>query len=232
MVYNIPIGEVPEWPNGAVSKIAVGLQPTGGSNPSLAVKGSIMSYLTRELKPYFEKGLAPLIDTIAKLKVHPNLLTVLGLVFVCVGSYLLFLESYLLSFFFLLIGALCDALDGAVARKGKYDSSFGAFIDSLTDRFSDAMPFVAIALSSQDRILTFLSIMAIVLSFGVSYARARAEGLGYELKVGLFERAERWIVLLIGILFEEIFLAIVLLVIGSSITLLQRVYTFMKISRR
>ncbi|WP_448584287.1 CDP-alcohol phosphatidyltransferase family protein [Thermocrinis sp.] len=191
-----------------------------------------MSYFTRELKPYFERGFAPIIDLITKFNIHPNVLTLLGLLLVGTGSYLLFLENYFLSFIFLLIGALCDALDGAIARKGQKDSSFGAFIDSLTDRFSDAMPLTAIALSSQDKLLTLLSIMAIVSSFGVSYARARAEGLGYELKVGLFERAERWMVLLIGIFFEEIYLALVVLVLGSSITLFQRIYTFMKISRR
>jgi hypothetical protein len=69
---------VPEWPNGAVSKIAVGSKPTGGSNPSLAVKGLAMSYLTRELKPYFEKSFMPLIDIISKAKVHPNFLTIFG----------------------------------------------------------------------------------------------------------------------------------------------------------
>ena len=232
MCYNLRKGEVPEWPNGAVSKIAVGLQPTGGSNPSLAVKDKTMSYLTRELKPYFEKGFTPLIDFITRLNIHPNFLTLLGLFLVGLGSYFLFYEDYLLSFVFLLAGGLCDALDGAVARKTQKDSPFGAFLDSLTDRLSDAMPFMAIALSSQDKFLTFLSIMAIVLSFGVSYARARAEGLGYQLKVGIFERTERWIVLLIGLLFGEIYIALVVLVIGSTFTIAQRVYIFKKQLRR
>ncbi|WP_448587598.1 CDP-alcohol phosphatidyltransferase family protein [Thermocrinis sp.] len=191
-----------------------------------------MSYLTRELKPYFERSFSPLITFIARFNVHPTALTFLGLLFVCIGSYLLFLESYLLSFLFLLAGALCDVFDGALARRTQNDGPFGAFLDSLTDRFSDAMPFVAIALSSQDKFLVFLSIMAMVSSFGVSYARARAEGLGYELKVGLFERPERWTVLLIGILLKEIYLALVVLVIGSLITVFQRVYIFMKEVRK
>jgi phosphatidylglycerophosphate synthase len=117
---------------------------------------------------------------------------------VAVGSYFLHLKAYLLSFVFLLLGALCDALDGAIARKTKRNSPFGAFLDSLTDRFSDALPFIAIALSSQDKVLSFFSLLALVFSFGVSYARARAEGLGFELRVGFFERTERWVVLLSG----------------------------------
>jgi phosphatidylglycerophosphate synthase len=222
---------VPEWPNGAVSKIAVGSKPTGGSNPSLAVKGLAMSYLTRELKPYFEKSFMPLIDIISKAKVHPNFLTVFGLFLVAVGSYFLYLKAYLLSFVFLLLGALCDALDGAIARKTKRNSPFGAFLDSLTDRFSDALPFIAIALSSQDKVLSFFSLLALVFSFGVSYARARAEGLGFELRVGFFERTERWVILLAGVLLQQIFLALILLAVGSFLTLIQRVYTFMKLSQ-
>jgi phosphatidylglycerophosphate synthase len=217
---------VPEWSNGAVSKIAVGSKPTGGSNPSLAVKGLTMSYLTRELKPYFERSFMPLIDAISKAKVHPNFLTVFGLFLVAVGSYFLYLKAHLLSFVFLLLGALCDALDGAIARKTKQNSPFGAFLDSLTDRFSDALP-----LSSQDKILSFLSLLALIFSFGVSYARARAEGLGFELRVGFFERTERWVVLLAGVLLQQIFLALILLVVGSFLTLIQRVYTFMKFSQ-
>jgi drug/metabolite transporter (DMT)-like permease len=169
---------VPEWPNGAVSKIAVGSKPTGGSNPSLAVKGLAMSYLTRELKPYFEKSFMPLIDIISKAKVHPNFLTVFGLFLVAVGSYFLYLKAYLLSFVFLLLGALCDALDGAIARKTKRNSR-----------------------------------------------------LGFELKVGFFERTERWVVLLAGILLQQIFLALIILAVGSFLTLIQRVYTFMKLSQ-
>ena len=147
----------------------------------------------------------PLIDAISKAKVHPNFLTVFGLVLVAVGSYFLYLEAYLLSFAFLLLGALCDALDGAIARKTKHNSHFGAFLDSLTDRFSDALPFIAIALSSQDKVLSFFSLLALIFSFGVSYASARAEGLGFDLRVGFFERTERWIVLLVGVLYSRYF---------------------------
>ncbi len=222
---------MPEWPNGAVSKIAVGSKPTGGSNPSLAVESLVMSYLTRELKPYFEKGFMPLIDTIIKVKVHPNFLTLLGLFLVMVGSYFLYLKAYTLSFLFLLLGALCDALDGTIARRTNQYTPFGAFLDSLTDRFSDALPLIAIALSFQDKLLSLLSLMVLVFSFGVSYARARAEGLGFELKVGAFERTERWVVLLAGILLQQVPLALILLAVGSFLTLVQRVYTFMKLSK-
>lgn len=131
---------------------------------------------------------------------------------------------------FLLLGALADALDGSLARKLGKNSVFGAFLDSLLDRVSDALPFVAIALSSQDKVLSFVCMLALVFSYTVSYARARAEGLGYSVRVGIFERPERWLVLLAGIALDMIFLAVFLIAIGSLITTLQRVYNLKKLS--
>ena len=74
--------------------------------------------------------------------------------------------------------------------------------------------------------------LAMVFSYTVSYARARAEWLGYELKVGAFERPERWIVLLLGIALDMFLLAVLIIAIGSLFTTLQRAYIFMKIQRR
>jgi len=143
-----------------------------------------MSQLVREIKPYFEKSIDPFINFLEKLRVSPNLITLLGLGFVCAGSLFLYMHMYLLSFVFLSLGGLSDAIDGALARKRGLRSPFGAFLDSLTDRFSDALPFIAIALSTEDKTLALASLLAMIFSFGVSYARARAEGLGYELTVG------------------------------------------------
>lgn len=74
--------------------------------------------------------------------------------------------------------------------------------------------------------------LAVVFSFTVSYARARAEGLGYELQVGLFERPERWTVLLAGVILDLIPLAVGIILVGSFFTTLQRVYIFKKLSGR
>ena len=167
-----------------------------------------------------------------RLGATPNFITFLGLLLVALGSIVLYLGYTLLSFFLLLLGALSDAIDGALARRLGKSSSFGAFIDSLLDRVSDALPFIAIALSSEDKVLSVVSLLAMLFSFTVSYARARAEGLGYELKVGLFERPERWMVLLTGIALDLIFPAVFLIALGSLATTLQRVYIFRKLTRR
>ncbi|MEJ7554365.1 MAG: CDP-alcohol phosphatidyltransferase family protein [Aquificaceae bacterium] len=191
-----------------------------------------MSYIVRELKPTFEKLTEPLVLLLQRLGATPNFITFLGLLLVALGSIVLYLGYTLLSFFLLLLGALSDAIDGALARRLGKSSSFGAFLDSLLDRVSDALPFIAIALSSEDKVLSVVSLLAMLFSFTVSYARARAEGLGYELKVGLFERPERWMVLLTGIALDLIFPAVFLIALGSLATTLQRVYIFRKLTRR
>ncbi|MCY0866165.1 MAG: CDP-alcohol phosphatidyltransferase family protein [Aquificaceae bacterium] len=191
-----------------------------------------MSYLVRELKPTFERLIEPLVDLLNKLGTTPNLITILGLFLVAIGALFLYLGQNFISFIFLLLGALCDAIDGSLARRSGRNSPFGAFFDSLMDRISDALPFIAIALSSEDKVLSLFSMLAMVFSYTVSYARARAEGLGFELKVGTFERPERWIVLLLGIALDMVFLAVLIIAIGSLFTTLQRAYIFMKIQRR
>jgi len=191
-----------------------------------------MSYLVRELKPTFERLIEPLVDLLNKLGTTPNLITILGLLLVAIGSLFLYLGQNFISFIFLLLGALCDAIDGSLARRLGKNSPFGAFFDSLMDRVSDALPFIAISLSSEDKVLSLFSMLAMVFSYTVSYARARAEGLGFELKVGTFERPERWIVLLLGIALDMVLLAVLIIAIGSLFTTLQRAYIFMKIQRR
>ena len=190
-----------------------------------------MSEIVKGLKPYFEKTAEPIVIKLSELKVHPNVLTLLGLIFTLVGSYFLYLSYHLSAFLFILIGAITDALDGALARRSNNTTPFGAFLDSVVDRFSDAMPFVALSMR-WDGVLSLLSILAIIFSYGVSYTRARAEGLGFDLRVGLFERPERLMVLLTSILLGYPELGVIVVLIGSFITTLQRVYTFSKLTKR
>ncbi|MFN3870782.1 MAG: CDP-alcohol phosphatidyltransferase family protein [Aquificaceae bacterium] len=191
-----------------------------------------MSYLVRELKPTFERLAEPLINFFQRLGITPNLLTFTGLLLTALGSVALYLEERFLALLLLSLGSSCDFLDGSLARRLSKDSKFGAFIDSLTDRISDALPFIAIALSSGDKLVSLLAMLSILFSYTVSYARARAEGLGHELKVGLFERPERWIVLLIGLALDLIPLTLFIIAAGSLFTTLQRVYIFKKLERR
>lgn len=191
-----------------------------------------MSYLTRELKPYIEKGLGPLVETLHRLGVTPNSITLTGFLLVCAGSYILYAGQKLPAVLLLTLGATMDMLDGVLARRSGRRDPFGAFLDSFLDRLSDAAPMVAIAMSSESKLLLLLSFTTMITSFGVSYARARAEGLGFNINVGLFERPERWILFLTGLVLDMLTLTLIILSVGSTVTILQRVYTLRKLTER
>lgn len=185
-----------------------------------------MSLLSRRLKPYYEELLEPLINLFGKYKVNPNLITLLGLLFVVIGSLLLYFGNIFLAFIFLLLGALADSVDGALARRLNLKTTFGAFLDSTVDRFSDALPFTAFGVyyaSYGDKVGTLLSFLALISSFGVSYTRARAESLGVYGLGGAFERTERWIVLLGSIILGLFKIGLFIITVGSLITVLQRI---------
>lgn len=190
-----------------------------------------MAQFVKELRPHVDRAFDPLLDFLERKNVSPNFVTVCGFVLVLVGSLMLYFDVKSFAFLFLLVGALSDAVDGALARRLNKTSTFGAFFDSLFDRFSDAAPLIAIALKSQSQILSAICMLAIVFSFSVSYARARAEGLGFELRSGTFERTERWAILLSGIalsIFYEsaLFWAVMLLMLGGIFTTFQRIVAF------
>jgi CDP-diacylglycerol--glycerol-3-phosphate 3-phosphatidyltransferase len=194
-----------------------------------------MSFITREFKPYFERSLSPLVSYLSEKKVHPNWITFFGLFLIACGSIALYYKMNVLAFFLLGIGALLDAVDGAVARRMGVESEFGAFLDSTVDRLSDSLPFLATSLIYAKEGYpegVALSFTAMIGSFGVSYTRARAESVGVYGIGGFFERTERWIVLLIGIIADLIPLALLLITIGAFGTSVQRVYEARKALKR
>lgn len=184
-----------------------------------------MSYISRELKPKFEEVFSPLLEFLSKKRVSPNLLTLSGLILVLLGSYLLLFRGGLLTSLLLLIGSSLDAIDGALARKEKVQGKFGSFLDSTVDRISDALPFIALTLRysyQSNQVGVILSLFALLFSFMVSYARAKGESLGLNMRVGLFERTERWIVLLLGIAFGLEQVSLLIILVGSLVTFFQR----------
>ena len=185
-----------------------------------------MSFLTRRLKPLYEELLAPLTSLAQRLNLSPSAVTVGGFLLACVGSYFIYSESVLLGVFFLLLGAFADSIDGAIARRSNKVSPFGAFLDSTMDRFSDAAPFIALGLKFSnyaDEIGVLLSFLALISSFGVSYTRARAESLGVQGLGGVFERTERWVVLILGLLTGFIKESLFIIFVGSTLTIIQRI---------
>ena len=128
----------------------------------------------------------------------------------------------------LLLASALDMLDGAVARATGTASPFGAFLDSVADRYSEAAMWMALVIvfaQKNDALLVAGSVLAMAGSLLVSYARARAEGLGLDCEVGWFQRPERVVALALGLMVPDLLLGPVvwLLAIVTNVTVVQRV---------
>jgi phosphatidylglycerophosphate synthase len=156
------------------------------------------------------KLLDPIINLLMKTGITPNGITIIGFILTILASTILIAgaelgeknnPNYIMWFsIVLLLAGLFDMLDGQLARKSNNMSIFGALFDSVIDRYSEMIMFFGIAyyLVSYDYFLSGLfAFIAMIGSIMVSYTRARAEGLGYDCKVGIMQRPER--ILLIGI---------------------------------
>jgi CDP-diacylglycerol--glycerol-3-phosphate 3-phosphatidyltransferase len=125
----------------------------------------------------------------------------------------------------MLVASGLDLLDGALARATGRASAFGAVFDSVLDRLSEAAVLGGLAYyyaERGDELEVGLCFAALAGSIMVSYIRARAQGLGYELKEGLFTRAERVILLSVGLIINQTVIALWILAVMANVTALQR----------
>jgi CDP-diacylglycerol--glycerol-3-phosphate 3-phosphatidyltransferase len=189
--------------------------------------------LTEAARKYFRILYEPPARFISTLGVSPNVLTVFGFLLM-VGIAVVLAQGYLfLGGILIIIAALFDAIDGTLARMMGRTSRFGAFLDSTLDRYSEAVIFLGlfIYLSGQNQKIELLLVYATVVgSLMVSYARARAEGIGISLKDGLFTRFERVFLLVVGLLFNQLTIVLWLLAIFSNLTAIQRMYLVWRIT--
>lgn len=162
---------------------------------------------------------------IARTGATPNTLTLLGFLGMAAAGVLCASGS----FFFagLVVAASCvfDALDGALARATGAASPFGAFFDSFLDRYAEAAVYggLVVYYATTGAISGVgAAFFAAIGSLMVSYARARAEGLGVECRAGLFARPERIAVIIIGLVTGLAFPALVLLAVATNITAVRR----------
>ena len=178
---------------------------------------------------------------LGRLGLTPNALTVLGSVLTgCVG--LLVAQGWFLAAGLCLwLFSLTDTLDGALARATGRVSVFGAFLDSVCDRYAEAGVFLGLVWWYQslgDALGLALAYLSIIGSLMVSYARARAEGVGFQTaEVGWFQRPERIVLLGLGFLLasvQPLALLVVLaaLAIMTTLTVLQRVRHVARLSAR
>jgi len=174
----------------------------------------------------------PLLGILSKTGVKPNTLTVTSLVLTIVAAYFITDGHFLLGGAFILGAGLFDLLDGALARFTMQTTSFGAILDSVFDRISEAVIFCGLLIwyipqgASLSKIVLIFVVM--IASFLVSYIRARAEGLSLQCQVGLFTRAERVIVLAIGLLVNQVFIALCVVGVFAIVTVVQRLVYLQK----
>jgi len=168
----------------------------------------------------------PIVGILSKSGITPNALTFINLALNIVAAYVIATGHFLLGGVLVLVSGLFDLLDGALARFTKQTTKFGAILDSTVDRISEAATLCGLLIwyvPQEGASLKIALIFAVLIgSFLVSYVRARAEGLGWQCQVGLFTRAERVIVLAIGLLINQIFIALCVVVVFVFITVVQR----------
>ncbi len=164
--------------------------------------------------------LEPLTDWLVKIGVKPNHLTFLGL-FVGFLSAVAIAKGYAkLGALIILLSGLMDALDGALARNKGLVTKFGGFLDSVFDRYVDIAIFTSLGFYGVD---WFLVILALSGALMVSYTRARAENIIDRCDVGIAERGERMIILVLGLLTGFVWQAVVLIAFLSHITAIHRI---------
>jgi len=188
--------------------------------------------LDQKIRVYWDKRMAPVGRFIGRSRISPNAVTVLGLVVQIGVAYLILEGAFVAAGLLAVVAAGFDVLDGAVAKARGLVSKFGAFLDSTTDRLADALYFLPIAWlyavdpdipAHDERWVAVLALVTLVLSFMVSYVKARAEGLGFECKVGLAERAERVGIVVLGLLLDAVPIALAVLAAASLVTVIQRI---------
>lgn len=181
------------------------------------IRDSVRPWIVRAARPFADAGL------------DPNHITVIALIVGICGGVLFSLNEPRWAAVVILMGGFFDVIDGAVARLTGRVSKMGGILDSACDRITDAALYVGVMAGGMGSISGepswLLPVLALIGSFLVSYVRARAEAAGSgELDIGVAERAERLIILAIGALIGLIPHALVLIVVLTSLTVVQRIW--------
>jgi CDP-diacylglycerol--glycerol-3-phosphate 3-phosphatidyltransferase len=190
---------------------------------SMPIKKTFTDYL----RLWFKWFLDPLGAFFNRLGITPNMMTMLGLAGNAVGAYFLARGDLLVGGLFVLLMTPIDALDGTMARLRGESSDFGAFVDSVSDRYSELIIYGGLLYHFLLRgepvggLLVFGSAAGSVL---VSYVKARAEALGYDAKIGLLTRVERYLVLAPSLVFNQPLIGLSIIAVFANITALQRIW--------
>lgn len=171
--------------------------------------------------------LRAIIDTSVALRIHPNVLTLIGVIINVGAAWALGHGRFVLAGIVMIVANIFDFIDGKVAHKLQLQSQFGAFWDSTLDRFSDlALLTGLIYLYSQLGRSDYVMVAALTLIFSImtSYARARAESLIEKCKVGFMERPERIVLFMIGAFTNRMAGVLWVILVLSVLAVANRIY--------
>ena len=191
--------------------------------------------MMERFRAFWAKVFTPVAQLFLRLGISPDAVTVTGTLGLCAGALVFFPRGdFLVGVLVCTAFVFSDLVDGLMARMSGQSSSWGAFLDSTLDRFGDAAIFAGLALyyvgPGDSEPLAALAIYCLVLGSITSYARARAEALGMQAKVGIAERADRLVAILAmtglaGIFDAPVLIAVTLaaLALASTVTVIQRI---------
>jgi CDP-diacylglycerol--glycerol-3-phosphate 3-phosphatidyltransferase len=193
----------------------------------------------RILSRHFTTGFYAIVDPVGRLleaiHVHPHVVTTAGFFFSIISGLLFWKGYFVAAGIFLIVSGACDVLDGRLARSTQRNTPFGALYDSTIDRYSEIAVYMGLIAFFDSVYISLLIILAIAGSLLTSYARARAEGLRIECKIGLMQRPERITFLAVAAILgglvdsavgtKYLLMKVALLLIAAlaNITVLQRV---------
>ncbi len=182
--------------------------------------------LTDLLRIWFKGLLDPVASFLNRLGLAPNTLTLMGLAGNIVGAIFLSQGRFMVGGLIVLLMGPIDALDGPMARLRGESSDFGAFVDSVTDRYNELTVLAGLLwyfLVQGDEITSGLIFAAAAGSVLVSYMRARGEALGFHVKGGILTRVERYLVLVPSLVLGFPSIGIAIIAVLANLTALQRV---------
>ena len=190
--------------------------------------------LSDSLRPKVAGILQPIGRGLIRLRITANAITIAGTLLMAVVGVLLASGQFLFGGLLVITSAPLDALDGTVARLSGVKSKFGAFLDSTSDRYADGFILLGLMLYGLNHRQDWMVILAFVAVWGsllVSYTRARAEGLDLECKIGLLTRMERFIIIVVMLIFNLILPGLIVLAVLTHVTAFQRIWYVRRVMR-
>ncbi len=185
-------------------------------------------WLSKYGRIWVQKPVTWVVNGLHRLGVTPNGVTYTGFALTIITAVVLATGSFVWGGVLLLIASLLDLIDGSLARATAQSSTFGAFLDSTLDRYSESVTFMALAWyytgASGSQWALMLILLTVVGSLMVSYTRARAEALNIECKEGWMQRPERIALLIIGLFTGWMVPVLAVMAVLTNFTAVQRIY--------